>query len=365
MGIYRFLLAIAVVYFHFGGGGWAVGRMAVFAFYLISGYVIYRVLDGTYLQQQNLLSGILSFSGNRLLRILPLYLLVTLLTFALVHMRHSIVFSLNGVPGENPYTMFPDRLLSLSFPSASELLLFSWSFKWVGNYPLLNFGPDIVPQGWSIGVEMIFYFVAPLVVVLSRYYAWTPAIAALFGTAMFVWGFASMSTFSQVDNVFYKNFFPSSLLFFTGGGLYMLTNRIPWRVPFAVTSIIVACYGFWACLWASRHEPSVNGFFFNVLSTIPIGAIVIFTRLPITLRSLDRTLGNLSYGIYLNHFLVAALMLTGCEALGKPVFGRLNQLPFGYYAMALSVLAAAGTYYFIEAPLEKVRTSVRGSAPPV
>ena len=143
MGIYRFLLAIAVGYFHFGGGGWAVGRMAVFAFYLISGYVIYRVLDRTYLQQQNLLSGILAFYGNRLLRILPLYLLVTLLTFALVHLRHSTTFSLIGVPGENPHTMFAERLLSLSFPSAHELLLFSWSFQWFGNYPVLTFSPNL------------------------------------------------------------------------------------------------------------------------------------------------------------------------------------------------------------------------------
>jgi len=76
MGIYRFLLALSVVYFHFGGGGWAVGRMAIFAFYLISGYVIYRVLDRTYLRQ-NLLSRILAFYGNRLLRILPLFVLVS------------------------------------------------------------------------------------------------------------------------------------------------------------------------------------------------------------------------------------------------------------------------------------------------
>jgi peptidoglycan/LPS O-acetylase OafA/YrhL len=47
LGVYRFLLAIGVVAFHVGGG-WVIGRAAVFAFYFVSGFLISRVLDTSY-----------------------------------------------------------------------------------------------------------------------------------------------------------------------------------------------------------------------------------------------------------------------------------------------------------------------------
>jgi hypothetical protein len=40
-------LAIGVVAFHVGGG-WVIGRAAVFAFYFVSGFLISRVLDTSY-----------------------------------------------------------------------------------------------------------------------------------------------------------------------------------------------------------------------------------------------------------------------------------------------------------------------------
>ena len=45
MGVFRFLLAALVVLFHFGGLSWIVGRVAVYAFYCVSGFPIFQVLD--------------------------------------------------------------------------------------------------------------------------------------------------------------------------------------------------------------------------------------------------------------------------------------------------------------------------------
>lgn len=50
MGLYRFWLAITVVMFHMGGISWVSGRVAVFSFYCVSGYLIFRVLDTVYLK---------------------------------------------------------------------------------------------------------------------------------------------------------------------------------------------------------------------------------------------------------------------------------------------------------------------------
>ena len=80
MGIFRFLLAALVVLFHFGGLGWIVGRIAVFAFYGISGFLIFQVLDRVYLSEPR---GIPRFFCNRFVRLVPLYLVYTVLTLAM------------------------------------------------------------------------------------------------------------------------------------------------------------------------------------------------------------------------------------------------------------------------------------------
>ena len=81
MGIFRFLLAALVVLFQFGGLGWIVGRIAVFAFYGISGFLIFQVLDRVYLSEPR---GIPRFFCNRFVRLVPLYLVYTVLTLAMV-----------------------------------------------------------------------------------------------------------------------------------------------------------------------------------------------------------------------------------------------------------------------------------------
>ena len=79
MGIYRFVLAALVVLFHFGGLSWIVGRIAVFAFYCVSGFLIFQVLDRIYLREAH---GVWRFFSNRFVRLFPLYLLYMLLTLA-------------------------------------------------------------------------------------------------------------------------------------------------------------------------------------------------------------------------------------------------------------------------------------------
>src|SRR5688572_22326912 len=79
MGIFRFLLAALVVLFHFGGLSWIVGRIAVYAFYCISGFLIFQVLDRVYLNEPR---GPGRFLTNRFVRLAPLYVAYAVLTTA-------------------------------------------------------------------------------------------------------------------------------------------------------------------------------------------------------------------------------------------------------------------------------------------
>jgi peptidoglycan/LPS O-acetylase OafA/YrhL len=99
MGIFRFLLAALVVLFHFGGLGWIVGRIAVFAFYGISGFLIFQVLDRVYLSEPR---GIPRFFCNRFVRLVPLYLLYTVLTLAMVRQFKDAVRVLDQYKNLSP-----------------------------------------------------------------------------------------------------------------------------------------------------------------------------------------------------------------------------------------------------------------------
>ncbi|MCJ7597926.1 MAG: hypothetical protein MUO41_04720 [Methyloceanibacter sp.] len=63
-----------------------------------------------------------------------------------------------------------------------------------------------------------------------------------------------------------------------------------------------------------------------------MSALVCFTVVPDRLRRWEARLGDLSYGIYLNHFLVAALLLWIAEAAGRLIFGMYNKPAFGLFA---------------------------------
>ena len=188
MGIYRFLLAALVVLFHFGGLGWIVGRIAVFAFYCISGFLIFQVLDRVYLDEPR---GVPRFFLNRFVRLIPLYLLYTLLTLAMVRWLGPTAIVdpagrriLQGVDGES---------LALLVESAT----FDPAAHMVSSMPVLEFTPDLIPQGWSIGVEVAFYLMAPLVVLTTRRRMWLIGAWIGAGLLFFLWGVRTAATDSN------------------------------------------------------------------------------------------------------------------------------------------------------------------------
>jgi hypothetical protein len=94
--------------------------------------------------------------------------------------------------------------------------------------------------------------------------------------------------------------------------------------------------------------------------TVLVAGLVALTKVE-RLRGLDLAGGNLCYGVYLNHFLVAGLLLgTGAgRYLGSP-----GTLAFGFAVLAGSIAMAALTYVLVERPFDRVRARVRGDVVP-
>ena len=166
MGMLRTLLALSVVLDHLGGGttDWLVGgRLAVQLFYVISGFLISYVLTAT----DHYRGAPGRFYANRALRLYPVYLAVAALTL--------LAYAAGGDAFWRVYDGLP--LAATLFLALSNLVI-------LGQDWLMFFGIDhgalaftgsfarsdvplyqglLVPQAWTLGVEMSFYLIAPFV----------------------------------------------------------------------------------------------------------------------------------------------------------------------------------------------------------
>src|SRR6267378_355780 len=180
MGILRILLALSVIAEHstgFLGNKLVGGPTAVQSFYLMSGFYMALVLNGKY----NFPGSYRPFIVQRLLRLYPVYVLVVLATLAWAWAGYHST----GIPYTNAASWFssdiglPAKILLV----ISHIMLIGQdavSFFVLSGTPLaLHYAPHalyaanpawnylLVPQAWSISVELIFYALAPFLVRMS------------------------------------------------------------------------------------------------------------------------------------------------------------------------------------------------------
>ena len=141
LGLFRYLLAMMVVLSHlWPWTAWWQGTYAVFGFYVISGYLMTLVLNGSYSGR----GGWKRYGLNRLLRIFPPYLFVLLLSLVLVFLAPGLA----TVPVAMELTFgqvvrSPDTLGDWF---ANLTLVLPWSN-----------GNLAVSQAWSLRIELVFY----------------------------------------------------------------------------------------------------------------------------------------------------------------------------------------------------------------
>ena len=219
MGVYRFFLALAVLFAH-AGGSWSGssfgdGRLAVETFFMISGFYMALVWSEKY---QHLKTPIKLFYISRALRIYPLYFLVLTLTGLLACYLWSI----------NP--QFP---VANPFKSELDLSVLVWVYftqiTLIGMNASIFYGLQdywIVPVAWSLGLELSFYFFAPFL--FSR-----KKLMAIFFMTLIVARCAIYILLdwkgSPIYNIVWSyRFFPFELPFFIAGIFaYQLSTKLP------------------------------------------------------------------------------------------------------------------------------------------
>lgn len=347
MGILRTIFALAVVFAHspWNQGLVFVGpRNAVQLFYITSGFLISFVITERegFIKKTN-------FYISRWFRLYPLYLVVAVLTL-IIYLLANPKFT----------ELYKDIPLSAAFAlTAANLLLFGqdWimfsavntgDFVFTSNFNNSDFAlwkGLLIPQAWSLGVELSFYLIAPFVLPRRRILFYLLAFSLLLRLVLIVIGVG------QNDPWTYR-FFPTELAFFLAGSLSHQVLLPLYRKHLGENIKIVS------------RIATVTLILFSLLYFVipvsgPLKAPVLFfcfiSFLPLTFifqnqYKLDRKIGELSYPIYIGHFLVIFVV----SVIFKQI-GIVNDLAISIINAVLSVLFAFSLNWSIGNRVEAFR----------
>jgi peptidoglycan/LPS O-acetylase OafA/YrhL len=297
-------------------GGLNPGVTAVVGFYLVSGYVMSSLIQRHYSQPQ----AAPGFYLDRALRLLPQYFFYASITLA-----WQLYSQAN--------TLFLTRA-----PSASDI--FNNLLIVPLNYYMFN-GSDqytLIPPAWSLGAEIQFYLIAPFVLTARHRLLTVGAIS------LCVYGAAAINLIHS--EWFGYRLLPGVLLFFMlGANLQQRHQRQTGARAAAVYTFACAALAMIALQWLGRlHQP----YNLETLLGLMLGLPVLHLLARRIRTWWDDLAGDLSYGVFLNHFLVHwVLFPQGVSAAQLPAFVLV--------CIALSWLSQR----FIERPWHRQRQHLR------
>jgi len=353
MGIIRLILAVSVILSHSGplfGFQLIPGSLAVQSFYLISGFYISLILGRKYPLNRD---GIYRFYLNRFLRLAAVYWFVLLISILVAFLVGSTFYL--------PISSYIETISALSWWGKLYILfanffmigLDTMMFLKVGDNHSLQFtglsyaGPMpiqslfVIPQAWSLGVELWFYLSAPILVKRkTRTLVLICAASVVIRALLYKFGY-------DKDPWTYR-FFPSELLLFVTG---ILLNRayfairekislLQGRTALTLTVVLVLSFPIW------HLELATKSWIFLIAFAVTLPFTFAYTRNFVH----DRRIGELSYPLYLCHLLVIQIL-----NFERP---RIYSKFPGETAVALSLVLAWVLYRWIDLPAERLRNGI-------
>jgi peptidoglycan/LPS O-acetylase OafA/YrhL len=356
MGSLRFLLAVAVVLFHANASGFLLvsGAAAVEAFFIISGFYMSLVLDTKYIGVNNRYG---LFLGNRLLKLYPAYwtvlvlailmqLTVWLLTGSPILLMHQLTHYKMGLPGilfvgfTNIAILGQDIISFMGLNRATGELFFTQDF--LKTFPFL-FSFLVIPQGWSLGIELTFYIVAPFLL-RKKLYVILLVMLLVFGLRLFLIHGLQL----HYDPWIFR-FFPSQLLLFLAGNVsYRLYVFIKHNKEIPLSAVYIALAVVIFSSFYFYHFPAHLG-----RKTIYL--FIIFLSLPVLMHThkifpYDNLLGELSYPIYLSHMLALQIISTI-----QSQTGFLRSIPIAVSTLVLTLVFSIAINRFVVKPIDRYR----------
>jgi peptidoglycan/LPS O-acetylase OafA/YrhL len=332
------------------------GHVGVTLFFVLSGFLIcVGNLEGVQLSA----NWFRTYLGNRVARIVPLYMLLTVLTFVLYQLNNS--FDPSGLW---KFTFWRDKLLIIVL----NLTFLRGFFK--------DFIFSGIAQGWTLTVEILYYLAFPLLLLGLRRTRWPAALLLGYGALFVAVGCLLVlvlphrfGLFQSPSFLFSLTFFGRASEFLIGMGLALLVRRAsPIHRPraplftYGGLAWIAACISGLIFLNDPLDEvtgalPRPEELVLNNL-VLPFGVAALLwgliyerSRVRWLLKSrVFKLLGGASYAFYLVHIGVANQFL----------LNYLTQSVWLRFVLLNSI--AIVLFHYVEEPLNKMLRPARQAA---
>lgn len=295
MGFLRLWLAVMVLASHCNMLLYS-GVLAVECFFAISGFYMQMIILENYSHQPH---WVRKFYESRFLRIYVPYWIIVAAILLLSPWAAS-----RGLPSAHMLGSWQSIALNLGIVGTDYAKLMRSTAMGHNSHLFDNL---LVPVVWSVGMELLFYLLAPLL--LTRLWAIIGVtIASLACKAMFLLQYAPQFPNLMFWDAFLNGIFPCEIGIFTSGALmYRLYAR--WRRTTAneqkvsryYPSVILLICSFILLFRYIFHLPDLQmimgyyGFLILLIALIPV-----FFAISRNNR-FDRSIGELSYSVYLSH----------------------------------------------------------------
>jgi peptidoglycan/LPS O-acetylase OafA/YrhL len=321
--LFRFSLALMVMAEHLSDFvPPQTGRLAVEAFFCISGFLISMVATTRYAGRPA------AFLANRFLRIYPTY-------WACLAIGLIVVLLVPTATQLHPSLLVPD--------SAAD---------WIANLAVFGLTQEttsrLLPAAWSLHTELWFYLVIGLLTAARPRLTFILLPVSLLVSAYCAFWWAPVA--------FYGTPVGNADAFFIGSVVFLLRDKLRPRRPEIVAGLALLVFEILAWGPLLGHQ-SINEFL-----GAPVAGLFLLglwnSRIDEALRSkkqLAALLGRLSYPLFLLHWPLGALAAGMLGLKQGPALLLLGG--------ALSFSVAILVLWFVEDPLVRLRETVRRAAP--
>lgn len=374
MGLFRFLLAFCVVATHVTGSSTPLvdfnymnATTAVEVFFVISGIYMQLVLREKYTVNHLGKNWIAKFYASRYSRLMPVYLACLVATITYLYISRNS-FDLSEYP--HPPTIVWEHIFNL--PDSIRNLLFQIYFVLsnififfqdaILNIAVINgqahltwdrstsefYIPNgmLIPQAWSLGVELSFYAVAPFLLRMKN-----NKLVALFSILMAAKLYFIFEEGGGSD--FYYRAFPFALPYFLLGAIvyrYRESLNVFKTDRFnAIQLLHVYSFGIFVTLLIPN-----KGMTYSVLLVIVCSLYLPSIFYATKNNKIDRYIGEASYPIYVFHILLYMIMANNWEAFNAVAIGlqkiglTIDHFQLIFILTITSTLAISALFVWIE-----------------
>ncbi|MFK7810502.1 MAG: acyltransferase family protein [Saprospiraceae bacterium] len=288
----RFLAIIMVILSHWLPNDYWIrffqlGRLGVELFFVISGFLITRILLQLNAKEGRLSDKLKTFYVRRILRIFPIYYFVVILTYV--------------------------------FNSGHIETAIWWNLFYGSNFYILkvNQFPGLMSHFWTLSVEEHFYILWPLLVLLPS----SKKVIYSIGLAVFIGFFSRYFFYYNSYPPLYTNIFTLSCFdAFAIGGFLAYLREVKLDLYYKITKskalLCSVCIGFVYSLYSLNFHGTNDNFwnlvafrFFSAWCFLFLINYAIHSKLKILNLKQFVFLGKLSYSMYLFHNFVPGFLL--------------------------------------------------------